>query len=107
MAAQKDIKTVFINATADGDQTVLPLPGLEPAQQEAIVIVGYLLQPSGTGVCTVRTATSHIGFAVKDPGAAMSGQPGACEIRFPAGEAVEVNNPVGVDLTGWISYYVE
>lgn len=95
--------TTNVNATADGDQTVL---AAVPSRN--IVVTGGVLVISGAaGTVIIRAATSNTALATftktttNELVIPLGGSFGASLVQ---GEGVEINNGAGIDTTGFIEY---
>lgn len=97
------IKFASVNATTDGDNTVIAA-----VPTKKLRILGYVLTATGAGTITLKSATAGaIGRIICSANGAGASYPGgvdapACETV--AGEAFVINNPVGVDTMGHLSY---
>jgi hypothetical protein len=98
------IKYVRVNATADGDNTVITA-----VTGKKIRVLGYVLVANAAGAVTLQDSTgTPVIFAVFDL-AANGGVSYAGGIDCPAfetdvGKGVEVSNGAGVDTKGHITY---
>ena len=103
-----NIQRVRVQATADGDNTVVPDPG----DGKAILILGYNLRAIGAGIAILRSGAAGLQIdsvtGVAAPGTPMRAQ-GDSEIGVAlvdASEALVINNAAGVDTTGFLAYRI-
>lgn len=98
-----------INATADGDNTIIAAPS-DPAK--SIYVLAYAITVSTTaGLVTFQdSAGSPAVFAVFDlairGGASFAGHLEAPAFKVTTGLGFEVNNGAGVDTIGHITYII-
>lgn len=98
------VKFARINATADGDNTVVAA-----VASKKIRVCGYALSVTAAGTISLQdTATTpavHAQFSLAANGVvSYAGDCNAPAIETAAGEGVEVNNPTGVDTLGHLTY---
>jgi hypothetical protein len=96
-------KYVRVNATADGDNTVIAAP----SAGERIVVLSYALNVNAAGVVTLQDSAASPGvyasFEFPDSGGAVYGGP-VPAFELPKSLGFEINNAAGVDTTGHITY---
>lgn len=103
-----DVKRVYVQATADGDNTVIAAP---PAGK-AILILGYNLRSIGAGVSILRSGAAGLQIdsvtGVAAPGTVMraDSHPDIGVGMVDAATALVINNAAGVDVTGYLAYRV-
>lgn len=99
------IKFARINATADGDNTVIAA-----VTGAKIRVIGYAFRVAGTGGTvamqdTAGTPVVHASFSLADKtGVEYAGGLNAPAFETAAGEGVEINNPLATDTLGHITY---
>ena len=98
------IKHARVNATADGNNTVI---AAVPAK--TLLVLGYVLTVTAAGTITLQdnqgTPAVHAQLSLPANGvAAYAGGRDAPAFEVAAGQALVVNNPVGVDTLGHITY---
>jgi hypothetical protein len=91
-------KYVRVNATADGDNTVIAAP----SAGERIVVLSYALNVNAAGVVTASPGV-YASFEFPDSGGAVYGGP-VPAFELPKSLGFEINNAAGVDTTGHITY---
>lgn len=106
--APKGIESVRVNATADGDNTLVPAPGAG----RRIVVLGYQLRFIGAGAFVLKSGaagTTHLEeVGVAAPGTRLTysgthdGQAFVCDDNA----ALVVNNFATGDTLGHLTYYV-
>lgn len=97
-------KYVRVNATADGDNTIVAA-----VAGKAIRVLGYVLVVSAAGEIALQdTAASpvvHASFVLAaNGGVSYAGGLGAPALETASGTGLEINNPVGVDTKGHLTY---
>lgn len=99
------IKYAVINATADGDNTIVTAVG-----GKKIRVLGYLAVLTGAGTAllqdTAATPVVHgrVRAAADGGGAVYAGGFEAPAFETAVGTGVEINNPTGVDSLGHMTY---
>jgi hypothetical protein len=101
----KRVAHIRVNATADGDNPIVPAPGAG----KAIMVLSYQLDVVGAGAATIRSAGSNIHYVITGvaaPGVSRShvADPDVGAFIVTADTALIVNNAAGVDTTGHIAY---
>lgn len=97
-------KYARINATADGDNTVIAaVPGKQ------IRVLGYVITATAAGVITFQdSAASPVVFATHslgiNGGVSYAGGDDAPAFETAQGVGVEINNPAAVDTVGHLTY---
>lgn len=104
-----NVQRAIVNATADGDNTVVAAPGAG----KSILILGYNLRAIGAGIAILKSgaAGSEIDSVtgVAAPGTRM--QSGTVDQEVGVGlvasnQALVINNAAGVDTTGYVAYRI-
>lgn len=98
------IKFVRVNATADGDNTIVAAVG-----GKKIRVLGYALTVTAAGTITVQNTQATPVLMAQFSLAAQGGVSYAGGLTAPAfetavGTGVEINNPAGVDILGHLTY---
>lgn len=96
------IKFVRVNATADGDNTVVA-----GVASKKLRVLGYVLTVTAAGLVAVKSSTTTILAELScdaNGGASYAGGLYAPAFETAAGEALVVNTPVGVDAKGHVTY---
>ena len=98
-------KFVRVNATADGDNTVITNSDVD----KAIVVFGYALNVNAAGVITVQdsagTPVVHASFELVDGGGvSYAGSSDTPAFVLAKGTNLEISNAAGVDTLGHITY---
>jgi hypothetical protein len=101
------VEFVRVNATADGDNTVIT-----GRSNERIVVLGYALNVNAAGVITLQdSAGSPAVFAsfelVDGGGVSYAGSPECPAFAVTAALNLEVSNAAGVDTLGHITFVRE
>lgn len=100
------IASATINATADGDNTVVAAPGAG----RRLVILGFLLTTTAAAADVVlksgATEKGRFVTGAAGGGAVWDGGPQNPAFQCGTNEAFIVNNPAGVDTKGIVSYMV-
>ena len=103
---QHTLRFVRVNATSDGDNTVISAPS---DATRSIYVIGYSLNVNAAGVITVQdsdnTAVASFEF-VDGGGASYAGNLDCPAFKLPAGKGLEVSNVAGVDTLGHITYII-
>lgn len=99
-----EVKYARINATADGDNTVIAA-----VAGKALRVLGYALNVTAAGTISLQdtagTPVVHAQFALAANGVvSYAGGLQAPAFETASGVGLEVNNPTGVDTLGHISY---
>lgn len=104
-----NIQRVYVQATADGDNTVVAAPGAN----KAILVLGYSLRAIGAGIAIMRSGAAGRELdsvtGVAAPGTPMRAADADAEVgvaMVDANTALVINNAVGVDTTGFLAYRV-
>jgi hypothetical protein len=97
------IKFASVNATADGDNTIITGVG-----GKKLRILGYALMATGAGTLSLKSAGTTVLGRVRasgdGAGAAYAGGVDAPACETATAEAFVLNNPTGVDTVGHVSY---
>lgn len=96
------LNTVAIQATADGDNTIVAA-----VAGKRIQVTGYLVMVTAAGLVTCKDGAGTV--LAKWPcaangGAAYPGNPIVPAMRTAPGQALVINNPAGVDTYGHVAY---
>lgn len=99
-----DVKYVRVNATSDGDNTVVAA-----VASKKIRVLGYNLTVTGAGTVlmqdTAGTPVVHASFIMPANGViSYAGGPLAPAFETAAGAGLEISNPAGVDTLGHLTY---
>lgn len=99
-----EIKHARINATSDGDNTVI-----SGVADKSIVVLGYAINANAAGVVTLQdsagTANVHASFELTDGGSvSFAGGTNCPAFRVAKGNGFEVNCAAGVDCLGHVTY---
>lgn len=99
-----EVKFARVNATADGDNTVIAA-----VSGKKIRVLAYVVNANAPGVVTLQdtagTPVVHASFELTDGGTVS--YPGgifAPAFETAKGTGLEINNAVGVDALGHITY---
>lgn len=96
-------KYVRVNATADGDNTLIT--NSDP--DKAIVVLSYALNVNAAGVVTLQDSSAspaiYASFELTDGGGVSYGGPRAA-FKVAKGKNLEVSDAAGVDCLGHITY---
>jgi hypothetical protein len=98
-------REVAVQATADGDNTVIA-----SVAGKRIQVTGYLLMVTAAGLVTCKDGAGTVLSkwpCAANGGAAYPGNPIVPAFRTAPGQALVINNPAGVDTYGHISYLLE
>ena len=98
------IKFARVNATADGDNTIITGVG-----GKKLRVLGYALVASAAGIITIQDSAGTPAILAQFPLAANGGVSYAGGLECPAfetptGNGLEISNPSGVDTLGHITY---
>jgi hypothetical protein len=98
------IKFVRVNATADGDNTVISAVG-----GKKLRVLGYALVVTAAGTITIQDSAGSPAVLAQFPlaangGVSYSGGLDAPAFETPSGNGLEINNPAGVDTLGHLTY---
>jgi hypothetical protein len=97
------LKFASVNATADGDNTVI-----SGVASKKLRILGYALMATGAGTLSLKSAGTTVLGRVRasgdGAGAAYAGGVDAPACETATAEAFVINNPTGVDTVGHVSY---
>lgn len=95
-----------VNATADGDNTVIAAP----AAGQAIVIVGYNVQSTTAATFIMRSGaagTIHASYAATaNQQFNYAGQRASPAFVLDAAAAFVINTTAGQDILGHVTYYI-
>lgn len=103
--ASVPVKFVAVNATADGDNTII-----SGVTGKRIRVIGYVLTATGAGNILLQdTAGSpvihgRIRVGTDGGGASYEGSVDTPAFETAIGTGVEINNPAGIDTLGHITY---
>lgn len=100
-----EIKHARINATSDGDNTIVSNSDVD----KAIVVLSYALNVNAAGVVQFQdsagSAVVNGSFEFVDGGgASYAGSPDAPAFKLAKGVGLEVNTAAGVDALGHVTY---
>lgn len=96
------IKFANVNATADGDNTIV-----SGVASKKLRVLGYMLVLTAAGTVQFKSATTTIKGrlrAAADGGASYAGGVDAPAFETDTAEAIVFNNPAGVDVVGHLTY---
>jgi hypothetical protein len=99
-----DVKYARVNATADGDNTVIAA-----VSGKALRVLGYQLATTAAGTITLQDSAGSPAVFASFPMAANGNISYAGGLQAPAfetasGVALEISNGAGVDTLGHITY---
>lgn len=97
------IKFASVNATADGDNTVIAL-----VASKKLRVLGYVVTCTGAGTIQFKTGgggvLGRLIASANGAGGSYAGGVDAPAFETVSGEALLLNNPAGVDTVGHLSY---
>jgi hypothetical protein len=104
VAGDADFKFVQINATQDNDNTIVA-----GVAGKKLRVISYALVVSAAGTITIQDTQTTPAVFAQFPLAANGGVSYAGGLQAPAfetaaGKGIEINNPVGVDTLGHLTY---
>lgn len=100
-----EFKTVRLNATSDGDNTIVA--GVTNKQ---IRVTGFFLVGAAAGTLTIQDSlgTPEVQFAfpiaAAGDGAIFAGSLDGPAFTLDQGVGLEINNSAGLDTTGFVTY---
>lgn len=104
-----NVQRVIVQATADGDNTVVAAPGAN----KAILILGYNLRSIGAGISIMKSGAAGAEIdsvtGVAAPGTRMAAADADSEVGVAlvqTNQALVINNAAGVDVTGFLAYRI-
>ena len=103
-AFPSDVKYVRVNATSDGDNTVVAA-----VAGKSIRVLGYVLTATAAGLITLQdtagTPVVHAQLSLATNGtASYAGGLQAPAFETASGTGVEISNPSSVDTVGHLTY---
>lgn len=100
--SSSEFKTASVEATADGENTVIAAPGAG----KRIIVLGYAFTATAEGTITIKTSSgTKAKFNVaKQGGVAYAGNLECPAFVLSENKALVVENPAGVDTIGHITY---
>jgi hypothetical protein len=106
LAAKYTLRFARINATADGDNTIVAAPS---DTTKSIYVIGYSINTNAAGVVGFQdSAASAVIFATWEfadgGGAAFAGNLDCPAFKVTTGLGLEVNVAAGVDALGHVTY---
>ena len=95
-------KFVRVNATTDGDNTVIAA-----VTGKTVVVLGYAINANAAGVVTLQDTANTVvaSFELTDGGGVTyAGGPACPAFKLPKGLGLEISNAAGVDCLGHLTY---
>lgn len=105
VGAKYRLRYARINATADGDNTVIAAPGAG----KQITVIGYAINANAPGVVTIQDTANVVvaSFELTDGGGVTYAGSFECPaFDLPVNTGLELSNAVGMDTLGHITYVI-